>query len=198
MWYVADTNDCLPKSSFLLILLPDSPKFSWSPSSSKCRHFSSLHAHRCGMWLRAGLWQTHTRHLTGSESHSVVSDFLRPQGLYTPWNSPGQNTGVSSLSLLQGIFPTQGSNPGLLHCKRILYQLSHKGSPSYRKKESMLSRVQLFATPWTVAYQAPLSMGFSFFLFFFLIQNFYYPQKKPHTHQLSVPIFPSPPGWGDN
>ena len=45
------------------------------------------------------------------ESPSVVSDSLRPPGLYSPWNSPGQNTGVGSLSLLQGIFPTQGSNP---------------------------------------------------------------------------------------
>ena len=44
-------------------------------------------------------------------------------------NSPGHNTEVGSHSLLQGIFPTQGSNPGLLHCRRILYQLSHKGSP---------------------------------------------------------------------
>ena len=40
-----------------------------------------------------------------------------------------ENPGVSSLSLLQGTFPTQGSNPGLLHCKWLLYQLSHKGSP---------------------------------------------------------------------
>ena len=48
-------------------------------------------------------------------------------GLYSPRNSPGQNTGVKSLSLLQGIFPTQGSNPGLPHCRQILYQLSHKG-----------------------------------------------------------------------
>ena len=46
-----------------------------------------------------------------------------------PWNSLGQNTGVGSLSLLQGIFPTQGLSPGVLHCRRILYQLSHKGSP---------------------------------------------------------------------
>ena len=46
-----------------------------------------------------------------------------------PWNSPGQNTGVGSLSLLQGIFPTQGSNPSLPHCRQILYQLRHKGSP---------------------------------------------------------------------
>ena len=47
----------------------------------------------------------------------------------SPWNSAGQNTGVDSFSLLQGIFPTQGSNPDLPHCRRILYQLSHKGSP---------------------------------------------------------------------
>ena len=64
-----------------------------------------------------------------SESLSVVSNSLRPHGLYSPWNSPGQNTGVGSLLLLQEIFPTQESNPSLLHCGRILYQLSHKGSP---------------------------------------------------------------------
>ena len=64
-----------------------------------------------------------------SESCSVVSDSLRPHGLYSPWNSPGQNTGMGSLYPLQGIFPTQGSNPGLPHCRWILYQLSHKGSP---------------------------------------------------------------------
>ena len=64
-----------------------------------------------------------------SESHSVVSNSLWPRGLYTPWNSPGQNPGVGSCSLLQGIFPTQGSNPGLPHCRRILYQLNHKGNP---------------------------------------------------------------------
>ena len=64
-----------------------------------------------------------------SESHSVVSDSLWPHGLYSPWNSPGQNTGVGNLSLLQGIFPTQGSNPGFPHCRWILYQLSHKRNP---------------------------------------------------------------------
>ena len=63
-----------------------------------------------------------------SEIHSVVSNSLRPHGLYSPWNSPGQNTGVDSLSLLQGIFPTQESNLGLRHCRRILYQLSYQGS----------------------------------------------------------------------
>ena len=59
-----------------------------------------------------------------------MSDSLQPHGLYRPWNSPGPNTGVGSLSLLQGIFPTQGSNPGTFpHCKWILYQVSLKGSP---------------------------------------------------------------------
>ena len=58
-----------------------------------------------------------------------MSNSLWPHGLYSPWNSPSQNPGVGSLSLLQGIFPTQGWNPGLPHCGQILYQLSHKGSP---------------------------------------------------------------------
>ena len=61
-----------------------------------------------------------------SESHSVVSDSLQPHGLYSPWNSPGHNIGVGSCSLLQGIFPTQGSNPDLPHCRWILYRLSHQ------------------------------------------------------------------------
>ena len=76
-------------------------------------------------------------------------------------------------SLLQGIFPTQGSNPGLPHCRRILYQLSHQGSPT-PSLSSFLTKLKLSfcavfchsvvsdsATPWTTAHQAPLSMGFS-------------------------------------
>ena len=67
-------------------------------------------------------------------THSVVSDSLQSHGLKAtrllcPWNSPGMNTGVGSLSLLQGIFPIQGLNWGLLHCRWILYQLSYQGSP---------------------------------------------------------------------
>ena len=57
------------------------------------------------------------------------------QSLVSPWNSPGQNTRVDSLSLLQGIFPTQGSNPGLPHCRQILYQLSHQGIPREDTRE---------------------------------------------------------------
>ena len=68
-----------------------------------------------------------------SKCRSVVSDSLQPLGLYSSWNSPGQNTGVGSLSLRQGIFLTQGSNSVLPRCRRILYQLSHKGSPRILK-----------------------------------------------------------------
>ena len=56
-------------------------------------------------------------------------------GLDSPWNSLGQNTGVGSLPLLQEVFPTQGSNPGLPLCRQILYQLSHKGSQINRKEK---------------------------------------------------------------
>ena len=72
-----------------------------------------------------------------SESLSVMFDSLRPHGLYSPWNSPGQNTGVGSISLLQGIIPTQGS--------KVLSVQS-------------LSHVQLFVTPWTAACQTSLSI----------------------------------------
>ena len=72
-----------------------------------------------------------------SEGHSVVSDLLRPHGLYSLWNSPGQNTGVGSLSLLQGIFPTQDSNWGLLRCRWILYQLSFQGSPQTKERKGV-------------------------------------------------------------
>ena len=67
-----------------------------------------------------------------SESCSVMSNSLQPHGLHRSWNSPGQNTRVSSHSLLQWIFPTQGLNPGLLHYRQILYQLSYQGIPIYR------------------------------------------------------------------
>ena len=87
-----------------------------------------------------------------SENCSVVSNSLQPHGLYSPWNSPGQNTGVGSLSLLQGIFPTQGSNTGLLHCRWIFYQQSHKGSPlrvthykstTLKKKSPITQRISI-------------------------------------------------------
>ena len=66
-----------------------------------------------------------------SESRSVVSNSLRSHGLYSLWNSSSQNTGVGSLSLLQAIFPTQGSNPDLPCWRQILYQLSHREAQEY-------------------------------------------------------------------
>ena len=76
------------------------------------------------------LWRNAMTNLKESESEScsVLSDSLELLGLYSPWNFPGQNTGMGNCSLFQGIFPTQGSNPGRPHCRRILYQQSHYGS----------------------------------------------------------------------
>ena len=79
-----------------------------------------------------------------SVSCSVMSNSLQPHGLgparlLCPWDSSGKNTGVGSHSLLQGIFPTQGSNPGLLDCRQILYHLSHQGGPDHQGSPSMYS-----------------------------------------------------------
>ena len=60
-------------------------------------------------------------------SHSVRPDSLRPRGLLCPWDSPGKNTGVGCHFLLQGIFPTQGWNPGLLHWQVDSLPLHHLG-----------------------------------------------------------------------
>ena len=65
-----------------------------------------------------------------------MSDCLWSHGLYSPWKSLGQNTGVGSHSLLQEIFPTQGSNPGLPHHRQILYQLSHQGNLKILEEEA--------------------------------------------------------------
>ena len=72
------------------------------------------------------------------KSLSVISDSLRPHGLQParllcPWDSPGKNTGVGCCAFLQWIFPNQRSNPGLPHCRWILYHLSHEGSCAVNK-----------------------------------------------------------------
>ena len=111
----------------------------------------------------------------------------QPTRLPRPWDSPGKNTGVGCHFLLQRIFPTQGLNLGLPHCRQMLYCFSHqaklfsnlcyslyiKEQNKYKIKSqlgpllrlllllSRFSRVQLFTTPWTTAHQAPPSMGFS-------------------------------------
>ena len=80
--------------------------------------------------------------ITDTVSGSIVSDSLRPHGpqptrLLCPWDSPGKNTGVGCHSLLQSIFPTQGSNPGLPHYRQALFRLSHQGSPQNKGRESI-------------------------------------------------------------
>ena len=69
----------------------------------------------------------------------------QPTRLLYPWNFPGKNTGVGCHALLQGLFPIQGLNPGLSHCRWILYQLSHEGKPKNTGvgKLSLLQRIFL-------------------------------------------------------
>ena len=88
----------------------------WSLFEEKC-FFYVAHTE---YWLRVVLLYHIQHHLSSS---------LGTHGLYSLWNSPGQNSGVGSLSLLHGVFPTQRSNPGFPHCRWILYHLSHKRSP---------------------------------------------------------------------
>ena len=62
---------------------------------------------------------------------TLATPWTEEPGRLHPWDSPGKNTGVGCHFLLHGIFPTQESNPGLLHCRQILYQLSYKGNPFF-------------------------------------------------------------------
>ena len=142
--------DCVQGFSFLCILA----------KLVVCRHFYKTHPNRCEVVLHQkppngfdfhfshdAWWEMIIIQMifcpfknkieSESEGRSVVSDLCDPMD-YSPWNSPGQNTGVGSLSLLQGIFSTKGSNPGLPHCRRILYQLSHY--------------LELFAMSWKFSY----------------------------------------------
>jgi len=101
----------------------DSKQPPW-PSNSQFGPCSTACLGQCNCWSKKwhGRWGSRALPL---ESVKV----LQLHGLY---NSPGQNTGVGSLSRLQGTSPTQGSNPGLPHCRWILYQLSHQGSPGLK------------------------------------------------------------------
>ena len=86
-------------------------------------------------------------------SGSVVSSSLQPYGLQParllcPWDFPGNCTGVDCHFLLQGIFPTQGSNPGLPHCRQTLYRLSHQGSP-IRTKVKLKLRLLVGRLPYS-------------------------------------------------
>ena len=87
---------------------------------------------RVFFFLKDQSWRIYAMILKLTVKEKVAQSCLTlcdPHGLYSPWNSPDQNTKLGSFSPLQGIFPTQGSNPGLLYCMQMLYQLSHEGSP---------------------------------------------------------------------
>ena len=116
----------------------------------------------------------------------VASDSLWSQGLYSPWYSPGQNTGVGNCFLLQGIFPIQGSNLGLPHCRQILDYLSHKGSPRIvewvtylfssgsswpRNRNGVSSIIDRFFTNWAIreAYIIVYNVAYSFILVSFMV-----------------------------
>ena len=81
-----------------------------------------------------------------SENCSAMSNSLQPHGLYSPWNSPGQNIGLGSLSLLPGIFPTQALDPALPQWRQIIYQLSHMGIPQNTGVSSLCLLQRIFPT----------------------------------------------------
>ena len=122
---------------------------------------------------------------------------VKPRGLYSPWNSPGQNIGVGSLSLFHGIFPTQGSNPSLPHCRRLLYQLSYQGSRT-ALVHSLFGNWRLFLTKYSPKVNKHLFLYLTFLSLSFLVllsplyldclvyQNLFSEQ----THILSVMVFP--------
>ena len=90
-----------------------------------------------------------------------MSGSLRSHGLYSPWNSPGQNTEVDSLSLLQGIFPTEGLNQVSRIAGRFFTTswATREGRVDFVSVSvQSLSLVRLFATPWIAARQASLSI----------------------------------------
>ena len=109
----------------------------------------------------------HVSQIASVVSNSVQLYGLQPARLLSPWDSPGKNNGMGCQALLQGIFPTWGSNPHLLCLtftgRWILYYQHHLGRPEATMLLllSHFSRVQLCATSQTAAHQAPLSLGFS-------------------------------------
>ena len=122
----------------------------WQLKQEKSR---ASHKNKTSPSLRSAAWCSSLKlylFICAVISHSFMFDSLQPHWLLCPWptrlpvhgDSPGKNTGVSCHALLQRIFPTQGSNPGLPHCRWIFYRQSHQGSPivypNVPKKTSVL------------------------------------------------------------
>ena len=117
-----------------------------------------------------------------SENCSVVSDSLQRHGLYSPWNSPGQSTGVSSLSLLQGIFPTQGSNR-VLHCRQILDQPSYEGSwwRALAKDQKAVGERPVYLLPFLLPHWPQVGSGTASSLAVFLLTFWLYSLQLPFS-----------------
>ena len=98
----------------------------------------------CVFLVCAGLFLVAQSCLTLCDPMDCISPGSSGQG-----DSPGKNTGVSCHALFKGIFPTQGSNPGLLHCRQILYQLSYQRSPLFviRRSQDWGKRKKLVFLP---------------------------------------------------
>ena len=124
-------------------LFIDFQGWTWKSLQFSSVHFSSVQFSSVQslsrIWLFVTPWiAARQASLSITNSQSSLRLTLSPalwDLLECPWNSPGQNTGEGSLSLLQGIFLTQELNPGLLQCRQILYQLSYQGSPTFKDKK---------------------------------------------------------------
>ena len=141
--------DSGPGRGFRLLLSTLRAPGRWGPVLST--HITHGGAHRgqgcwelssCSVLIR-GDWQVlHSLSLRGRNTPQFSQN--------SPWNFPGQNAGVGSLSLVQGIFPTPRLNPGLPHCRQIPYQLSYQGSPSHRTEVFISQNPKtLKASLWT-------------------------------------------------
>ena len=127
----------------------------WGLFMKKCRKSVSFGMSKDGKKNRKGrikVWPGEVAQC----AQSLMSDSLQPHGLkptrlLCPWDSPGKSTGMGYHALLQGIFPTQGLNPGLPHHRWILYRLSNKGSPRILEWVAYpFSRGSSWPRNWTV------------------------------------------------
>ena len=121
--------------------------FSWEPliQGQSKRIGSNWRFHTQICILRTQVWCVSRRKKKSNTFVQLLQTHgLSPARLLCPWDFSGKNTGVGCHFLLQGIFPTQESNWGLLHCRWFLYQLRHKGNPCKRYLTSVLCRPHLF------------------------------------------------------
>ena len=145
-----------------------------------CPHSCFLHKY-CHSWWSSLVPSAKVKVLvTPSRSTFCYPMDYSPPGS-RPWNSPGKNTGVGCHSFLHGVFPTQGSNPGLLHCRQIIYHLNHLGRLSAKIIPSVLS------TPSILSVTEPLKsqlVNISWFLFPLPFPPYYFSSSTCHHHRI--------------